>query len=167
MKSLLCLRCRSNSRKPAPNPATTTQSAYPSEPPISLAQHGGRVPQTDSKDVLASASLGAENPKDPTVGSDRWTAAYREAVSQLDDDVRAFISKEQDLQQLFNGLEKVNDEHRDTSMLRQGLIMIQKPLRYIDLVMGVAQPVAGLEPSASAAFGIVQSVTTVSMKTSK
>lgn len=157
MKSFLCLPfCRD--RRPSPKPSLTTQDASP--PPVAPIPTVQKV--TPAVDETQLVSINTEKlAKGTAPAANQWTAAYREAVDQLRDDVRVLICKEQDVHDMFSELEKTNEENRNTSWLRQGLVMMQGPLQYVNVMRGVGQSVAGLDTGVSAAFGIIDSVITV------
>ncbi|KAL8906672.1 MAG: hypothetical protein Q9171_006175 [Xanthocarpia ochracea] len=95
--------------------------------------------------------------------TDLWSAAYREAFSSLGEEEKSMISKGESIEKLFMTLAKTNEELAGDSLFRRGLQRLQAPLTNIKLALDIASPLAAIEPTASTAVGIVQSVTTVAI----
>ena len=64
------------------------------------------------------------------------------------------------LEELFRHLNEANQLHKDESILRRGMERIQKPIKYLEMMVSLTSPLASVHPASSLAFGIVQSVTT-------
>ena len=65
------------------------------------------------------------------------------------------------LDELFHHLNEANQLHKEESILRRGMGRIQKPIKYLEMMVSLASPLASVNPASSVAFGIVQSVATV------
>jgi hypothetical protein len=65
------------------------------------------------------------------------------------------------LHELFEQLHTSNEKSREDSPFRQGVQKLDPYLKVLGVSIGLATPVAGLDPIASNAFGVVQSVVTV------
>ena len=121
--------------------------------------------QTDGSESESNESHTDESQTDalPNDVSDRWTAAYNQAVSEVDNDIRAALVG-RSLEQLFENLNDFNEKHKTQSIFRRGMERIQKPLQFLDIALSTTEPLASFDPAASTAFGLVRSVTTVSNK---
>jgi hypothetical protein len=100
-----------------------------------------------------------------TVSSDLWSAAYREAINSLGEDLDVAILMGVNAAQLFKELEEIdNDATQDSAFLRgvTYLRSIQVPLERFKLALDLASPLSKLEPTAATVFGVVSSVTAVS-----
>lgn len=129
---------------------TLTQPPRDSTPPESesMSQHDGSN--------MVSGSTTRVDTADP------WSAAYEEAVAQLDEEMHALVSRGRDLVELFDNLNESNDMQKSHSIIRRGLERLQTPIKYMNVALTIASPLASANPIASTAIGIVQSVTTVS-----
>jgi hypothetical protein len=76
--------------------------------------------------------------------------------------MRTLVQRGRNLEELFESLSQTNDEHKHNSILRRGLERIQMPLRFFEQALDLGDPAASFHPGASAAFGLIRSVTTVS-----
>lgn len=110
-------------------------------------------------------------------------SAFRQAISKLDNrkqeeltSVHAFDymrdrarpeadSWDLELEDLFNELSRADEEHRSESWFRRGLGKMRPFLDGLYIGVDATSSVAGLDPIASGAFGIVKSVTSVSPPT--
>jgi len=84
-----------------------------------------------------------------------------EVILPLEEETRLVVSKGQDLGKLFDNLNEKNKRQKNESILRKGMGKLQTPIKFVDLAVKMSSPLAGFDPTASAAFSIVQSVTTV------
>lgn len=145
---------RSNGRvaavhQPSPAPAST-----PPEAPQKLHQHR---PISRDGNEFESIVVGQRSEC-----ADPWSTAYNEALSQFDAEVRELLGRERDLEAAFDKLSEANNMHKDQSVSRRVAEKLQTPLSYLDMSLGITSPLAGLDPASGAAFGIIQSVTSVS-----
>ena len=100
------------------------------------------------------------------VSSDLWSAAYREAVHSFGNDIDVAILKGKHLAQLFRELEEIDKEATQESAFLRGvryLHSIQVPLERFKLALDLASPLTSVEPTATTVFGVVRSVTAVSL----
>ena len=100
------------------------------------------------------------------VSSDLWSAAYREAVDSLGNDIDVVILMGSDAAQLFRQLEDIGKEVTQDSAFLRGvayLHSIQVPLERFKLALDLASPLSSVEPTAATVFGVVRSVTAVSL----
>lgn len=98
--------------------------------------------------------------------SDLWSAAYREAVDSLGEDIDVAILKGKNVAQLFRELEEIDMEATQESAFLRGvkyLQSIQVPLQTFKLALDLASPLTSLEPTATTVFSVVRSVTAVSL----
>ena len=101
-----------------------------------------------------------------TVSADLWSAAYREAVDSLGDDIDVAILKGDSVAQLFKELEDIDREATQKSAFLRGVECLQKikvPLERFKLALDVASPLSNIDPAATAVFGVVKGVTAVSL----
>ena len=99
------------------------------------------------------------------VSSDLWSAAYREAVQNLGDQIDIATLEGKNVAQLFRELEDIEKEATHESAFLRGaryLRSIKGPLERCKLVLDLASPLTGIEPTAATVFGLVRSVTVVS-----
>ena len=100
------------------------------------------------------------------VSSDLWSAAYHEAVDSLGKDIDVAILMGSNVTQLFRELENVGKEATQESAFLRGvayLHSIQVPLERFKLALDLASPLSNLDPTAATVFGVVKSVTAVSL----
>jgi hypothetical protein len=100
-----------------------------------------------------------------TVSSDLWSAAFREAVESLREDIDIATLKGKDAAQLLRELEDVAKEATQTSVFLKGLKYLQTvqvPLQRFKDVLDLASPLANLEPTAATVLGVVRGLTAVS-----
>jgi hypothetical protein len=100
------------------------------------------------------------------ISSDLWSTAYREAVESLGEEIDVAILKGRNVEQLFRELEEIDKEATQESVFLKGvkyLQSIQVPLERFKLALDLASPLTSLEPTASTVFGVVRSVTAVSL----
>jgi hypothetical protein len=96
--------------------------------------------------------------------SDIWSAAYREAVESLGEEITTALSGK-NADQLFKELEEIEHEATHESAFLRGvrrLRSLKTPLDKFKLALDLASPLSNLEPTASTVFGVVRSVTAVS-----
>lgn len=99
------------------------------------------------------------------ISLDLWSAAYREAVETLGEDIDLAILKGKNIEQLFKELGEIDNETTQESAFLRGvryLQSIQVPLERFKLVLDLASPLTSLDPAASTVFGVVRGVTAVS-----
>jgi hypothetical protein len=97
--------------------------------------------------------------------SNLWSAAYREAVESLGEEIDIAILKGDNVAQIFRRLEEIDKEVTQESTFVRGvnyLRSIQVPLEKFKLALDLASPLANIEPTATTIFGVVRSVTAVS-----
>lgn len=100
--------------------------------------------------------------------SDIWSAAYREAVNSLGEDINRAIFKGENVAELFKQLGEMDKESAQDSAFVRGvkyLHSLQVPLENIKLALDLAAPLASIEPTAGTVFGVVRGVTAVSLFT--
>lgn len=99
------------------------------------------------------------------VCSDLWSAAYREAVENLGEEIDIAILKGKNIEQLLRKLEEIERDVTQESAFLRGvkyLRSLQVPLERFKLALDLASPLANLEPAATTVFGVVRGVTAVS-----
>lgn len=97
--------------------------------------------------------------------SDLWSAAYREAVESLGEEIDIAILKGKNVARLFEELEEIEKEVTHESAFLKGvkyLRSLQVPLERFKLALDLATPLASLEPTANTVVGITRGVTAVS-----
>jgi hypothetical protein len=103
---------------------------------------------------------------DVFIASDLWSAAFREAVASLGKDIDVAILEGKNVEQLFKGLDEIDKEATQESVFLRGvkhLHSIQVPLERFKLALDLASPLTSLEPTVTIVFGVVRSVTAVSL----
>ncbi|RYP45020.1 hypothetical protein DL768_008585 [Monosporascus sp. mg162] len=98
--------------------------------------------------------------------SDLWSAAYREAVESLGEDLDIAILQGKSVEQLFKDLEEIDKEATHESIFLRGvkyLNSIQIPLETFKLAVDLATPLTSLAPTATTVFGVVRSVTALAI----
>lgn len=99
------------------------------------------------------------------VSSDIWSAAYREAVENLRQEIDVATLEGKDAMQLFRELHETEEDATNESAFSKGLRhlrSVQVPLERIKLALDLASPLANVEPTAATVFGVLRSVTAVS-----
>ena len=104
----------------------------------------------------------AKDDLDQTGFTDLWSAAYREAVLELGEEVEGVILKSENIETLLLNLRGTSDEVVDDSTFWRGVRRLQTPLKNFKLALDLASPLASIQPAASTAVGIVSCVTAVS-----
>ncbi|PYI07524.1 hypothetical protein BO78DRAFT_90581 [Aspergillus sclerotiicarbonarius CBS 121057] len=100
------------------------------------------------------------------VSSDLWSAAYREAVENLQEklDINALEGKT--IAQLFKDLEKTENEVTHESAFLRGLKCLQTlkvPLERFKMALDVASPLADIKPTTKIVVGVIKSVTAIAI----
>lgn len=99
------------------------------------------------------------------VTSDLWSAAFREAIDNLEKDIDVAILKGKNVEQLFRDLEEIDKEATQKSTFLRGVKYphsIQVPLERFKLALDLASPLTSLESIVTTIFSVVKSVTTIS-----
>lgn len=116
-------------------------------------------------DTVAAAAATVVDDDDVDLTSDLWSAAYREAVKSLGQDINSAILKGENVAELFKQLEDIDNETTNDSAYLRGvnrLKSIKKPLERFKQVLDMAAPFASIDPTASTVVGVVRGVTAVS-----
>ncbi|KJK73834.1 hypothetical protein H634G_10881 [Metarhizium anisopliae BRIP 53293] len=103
---------------------------------------------------------------DDAVTSDLWSAAYREAVESLGEDIDVAILKAKCIEQLFHQLEEINTEVTQRSAFLTGVEYLQRikvPLERFKLALDLATPLTDIQPVSAAVFGVVKGVTAIAI----
>lgn len=99
------------------------------------------------------------------VSSDLWSAAYREAVESLGEEIDIAALEGKKVAQLFKELEELENGATHESAFLRGLKRLrdlEPALQKLKLALDLASPLANLEPTARTVVGVVSSVTAVS-----
>ncbi|GKZ25938.1 hypothetical protein AbraIFM66951_002452 [Aspergillus brasiliensis] len=117
-----------------------------------------------------SLTKNQSNPDDKfdsvTCSSDLWSAAYREAVENLRDEIDLVILEGKSVTQLFTELEQLEREVAHESAFDRGvkwLRSLQVPLERFKLLLDLATPLANIEPTATTVVGLIKSVTAIAI----
>lgn len=124
------------------------------------ALHASDLEQLSADRSTLDDDIGSE-----VVSSDLWSAAYREAIHSLGEDIDVAILKGKNVAQIFKELEEVDKKANQESVFLRGvayLHSIQVPLKNFKLALDLASPLTNLEPTTTTVFGVVRSVTAVS-----
>ncbi|KAJ4298999.1 hypothetical protein N0V90_004243 [Kalmusia sp. IMI 367209] len=108
--------------------------------------HQENKPPTDQHEHTETTTT------DGPVNTDLWSAAYREAVESLGDDIDRAILKGSNAAQLFVELEKMDEGASKESAFARGvayLRSIQVPLEKFKLALDLVSPVSSADPAAS------------------
>lgn len=124
----------------------------------------------DEEQKLTLDRLTRDGVDDGIIGSvldspDLWSAAYREAVENLGEELDIAILERKNVAQLFRELEEIGEEATHESAFLRGvkcLRSLQAPLERFKLALDLASPLTNLEPTVTTAFGVIKSVTVVS-----
>lgn len=146
--------------KHVPGAATNTQTdkAQPQASQDTLRQSG-------HEQILATGQLTLDNTDSASATSDLWSAAYREAIDNMKEEIDVAILAGKGVEQLFSELEEFGSQATNESAFVRGvncLRSLQVPLERLKLALDVASPLANLEPTTNAVFGVVRGVTAVS-----
>lgn len=149
--AVVTLLAESNGSPPQPTPAWAPKETVESEPKPE--QHPAKSPglELNIKEI-------ADLP------SDLWSAAYREAVLSLGDEINVAILKGESVAELFKQLENLEKDTAQESLFLRGvkhLKSLQVPLEKFKIALDLASPLTNIEPTVSTVFGIVQGVTAV------
>ena len=123
------------------------------------------VGHTDQTIISADGSSLASGASSLAVSSDLWSAAYREAVNSLGDDIDVAILKGKNVALLFRELEAIDKDVTEESAFLRGvryLRELQVPLERFKLALDLASPLTDVEMASAAVFGVVRGVTAVS-----
>lgn len=115
-----------------PAPAQPLDETHPASP------HIHSVTQTDNTYLRPCSAVGQSGSV--------WSAACGEALSQLDEEMRLVVSKDQNLEKLFNNLNETNDKQKNESVFRRGIGKLQTPIKFVDSGVKLSSPVAGFDP---------------------
>ncbi|OOQ91417.1 NACHT domain protein [Penicillium brasilianum] len=131
-----------------------------------------RSDQVSLQETSLEPSLKARRPapegtlRSITVSSDLWSAAFREAVEGLREEIDIATLKGKDAVQLFRELEDVAKEATQKSDFLKGLKYLQSlqgPLQRFKDVLDLASPLANLEPTAATVVGVVRGLTAIAI----
>lgn len=95
---------------------------------------------------------------------DLWSAAFREAVDALGDEVDAASLQGKSLDFLFKELEGIEHDKTEDSSFMRGVSLLRSlkgPLENFKLGLDLASPFTRLDPTVTTVFGVVASVTAV------
>ncbi|KAF2872642.1 hypothetical protein BDV95DRAFT_392285 [Massariosphaeria phaeospora] len=98
--------------------------------------------------------------------SDLWSVAYCEAVKSFGKDVHVDILEAHNIAVLFTKLENTNEDKTHGSIFLRGVARLrsmQVPLETLRLGLDLTSPLSGIDPMTSTVFGVVRSVTAVSL----
>ncbi|EXJ89941.1 hypothetical protein A1O3_03008 [Capronia epimyces CBS 606.96] len=98
--------------------------------------------------------------------SDLWSAAYREAIDSLGNDIDVAILRASNAARLFKELEEMDRDVTQESAFHRGvayLRSIQVPLERFKLALDIASPLSRLDPTATTVVGLVSSVTAIAI----
>jgi len=94
-------------------------------------------------------------------GTDSLSAAFDSACSSLNEEQLKALENTQGLRELFDQLNTSNNKSKEESPFRRGAQKLSPLLTFLGGSISLATPLASLDPIASNAFGIIQSVMTV------
>ncbi|PYH90965.1 hypothetical protein BO71DRAFT_333289, partial [Aspergillus ellipticus CBS 707.79] len=101
-----------------------------------------------------------------TVSTDIWSAAFREAVESLGEEIDVISLKGKSITQLFRDLEDIQKgETHDSAFLRgvKYLQSLRVPLETLKLALDLASPLSSLEPTAATVVGVIRSVVAIAI----
>ncbi|KAJ5934388.1 hypothetical protein N7466_003935 [Penicillium verhagenii] len=119
----------------------------------------------DEEDLKAEDLLLGNEIENGSATSDVWSAAYREAVESLGEDITAALAGK-NASQLFMDLEKIElDKTHESAFLRgvKRLHSLKLPLENLKLALDLASPLANLETTAFTVCGVARSVTAIAI----
>jgi len=102
----------------------------------------------------------SDKPEEPS-GTDSLSAAFDRACSSLGEEQLKALKNTQGLRELFDQLNTSNNKSKEESPFRRGAQKLGPLLTFLGGSIRLATPLASLDPIASNAFGIIQSVMTV------
>ncbi|KAL4936888.1 hypothetical protein BDV06DRAFT_204043 [Aspergillus oleicola] len=100
------------------------------------------------------------------ISADLWSTAYREAINNMKDEIDVAMLEGRGIEQLFRELDDVERQATSESAFMRGvnsLRSLQVPLEKLKLALDLANPLTSLEPTTSAVFGVVRSVTALAI----
>lgn len=126
------------------------------------------LPTSDTTRLPKSPSSGSGN-VNPQLGPDGdaqdvWSAAFREAVATLGEDIDVATLQGKSIQQLFARLEELDKDATQGSTFLRGVRFLQSievPLKNFKLAIDLASPLATFEPTAKVVFGVITGITAV------
>ncbi|KAF4512779.1 hypothetical protein G6O67_000119 [Ophiocordyceps sinensis] len=135
--------------------------------PLNQSLEASTVTARDAADqsLINGSTLGVDL-KAALVSSDLWSAAYREAVASLGENIDAAILKGENVAQVFKQLERIDKEANQESVFLRGvryLSSLQVPLESFRLALDLAIPLTSIEPTAAMVFGVVKGVTAIAI----
>ncbi|OJJ79438.1 uncharacterized protein ASPGLDRAFT_1506875, partial [Aspergillus glaucus CBS 516.65] len=92
------------------------------------------------------------------VSSDLWSAAYREAIENLRQEIDIATLEGKDAVQLFRELHETEKETTDESAFSRGLRHFA-----IKLELDLVSSLTNVEPTAATVFGVLRSVTAIAI----
>lgn len=101
-----------------------------------------------------------------SASADLWSAAFREAIEDVKEHFDISRLEGHSLAKLFEKLQVIDEEATQEDAFLRGvefLRSIEVPLKNIKLALDLASPLTALEPTAMTVFGVVKSVTAVSL----
>ncbi|EXV04769.1 hypothetical protein X797_002451 [Metarhizium robertsii] len=129
-----------------------------------------QISPVDSHSISISHHTTIDEPSqavvDDAAPSDLWSAAYREAVESLGEDIDVAILKGKGIEQLFHQLEELNTELTEQSAFLAGVEYLQRikvPLEKFKLALDLATPLTDMQPVSAAVFGVVKGVTAIAI----
>ncbi|KAF2440432.1 hypothetical protein P171DRAFT_394849 [Karstenula rhodostoma CBS 690.94] len=144
----------------APTGSTATEYVGPRALSVRSDPHASH-PGQESTNRLTVDNISGVN-----TFSDIWSAAYREAIDSLGEDVDVAILMGQNAAQLLEELEGTENASAQESAFLRGvayLRSIQVPLERFKLALDLASPLSSLDPTATTVFGVVRSVTAIAI----
>ncbi|KAF1835029.1 hypothetical protein BDW02DRAFT_496935, partial [Decorospora gaudefroyi] len=90
-------------------------------------------------------------------------AAFNQACLSLHEDQKTALGDIQGLRNLFEQLDSSNKKSNEDSLFRRGVKVLSPTLGVLGSSISLATPLAALDPVASNAFGIIQSVMTIAI----
>ncbi|KID94934.1 NACHT domain protein, partial [Metarhizium majus ARSEF 297] len=129
-----------------------------------------QISPVDSHSISTSHHTTIDEPSqavvDNAAASDLWSAAYREAVESLGEDIDVAILKGKGIEQLFHQLQELNTELTEQSAFLAGVEYLQRikvPLEKFKLALDLATPLTDMQPVSAAVFGVVKGVTAIAI----
>ncbi|KAI6801898.1 hypothetical protein KC361_g1467 [Hortaea werneckii] len=98
--------------------------------------------------------------------TDIWTAAFHEAVEQVDEDINQAIIKGKDAEQLLKELERLDMDSSQHSAFSRGhefLKTLQVPLQTFKMALDLASPFTVVESTTSVVVGVLRAVTAMAI----
>ncbi|CAI7655744.1 unnamed protein product [Penicillium pancosmium] len=123
-----------------------------------MAPNQGSFEQNLTTDRLLNCASSA------TVSTDIWSAAFREAVESLGEEIDVIALRGKNITQLFRDLEDIQKGETHDSAFWRGVKYLQSlrvPLETLKLALDLASPLSSLEPTAATVVGVIRSVVAV------